>query len=99
MKEAKLQVPIFKTEGIFIVILLRPFRGIKYIMEKTREKIIFAILTNKNITTYELSVLTGISVKGIEYHTRKLKSEKIIKRIGSDKNGHWELAELFALDS
>ena len=61
--------------------------------EKTREKIIRAIIENKFITTSELAHLIGITEKDVEYQIQKLKSEEVIKRIGPDKGGHWEVIE------
>ena len=51
------------------------------------------ILKNSKITMKELSEKIGLSEKGIEWQLRKLKKEKIIKRIGSKKAGHWEVNE------
>ena len=60
-------------------------------VEKTREKIILLIKENEEITSKILAQKTGITEKGIEYQLNKLKSENIIKRIGADKGGHWEI--------
>ena len=59
--------------------------------EKTREKILNAIRENVSITTKELSVVTGLSVKGVEWQIAKLKSDGKLKRVGPDKGGHWEI--------
>ena len=58
---------------------------------KTREKILDAIRENVSITTKELSVVTGLSVKGVEWQIAKLKSDGKLKRVGPDKGGHWEI--------
>ncbi len=58
---------------------------------KTSEIIILLISNNLSITTKELATKIGITEKGIEWQLGKLKKEKIIKRIGSDKNGYWKL--------
>ena len=60
---------------------------------KTREKIIELIKKDKDITTQQLSELLGLSIKGIEWQIKKLKSENIIKRVGSAKGGYWEIVE------
>ena len=59
--------------------------------EKTREKIIELIKEDKNITTQQLSQILGLSIKGIEWQMKKLKSKNIIKRVGSAKGGYWEI--------
>jgi ATP-dependent DNA helicase RecG len=33
----------------------------------------------------------GLTVKGVEWHIRKMKDAGILKRIGPDKGGHWEV--------
>ncbi len=50
-----------------------------------------AIQEKNDITTAELASEIGVTVKGIEYHISKLKTEGIIKRIGSDREGYWEM--------
>ena len=39
----------------------------------------------------ELAKKTGISIKGIEWSLAKLKENGILKRIGPDRGGHWEI--------
>ena len=60
-------------------------------VEKTVEKIISLIKENPRITQKELVKKTGLTRRGIEWYLAKLKQEKIIKRVGSDKAGHWEI--------
>ena len=60
-------------------------------VEKTVEKIISLIKENPNVTQKELVKKTGLTRRGIEWNLAKLKQEKIIKRVGSDKAGHWEI--------
>ena len=62
-------------------------------LQKTREKIISSIKENPDITTNELAQIAEITVKGIEYQLNQLKKQNIIKRIGPDKGGHWEIVE------
>ena len=45
------------------------------------------------ITINELAEIVGISPKGVEWQIAKLKKEGGIKRIGSDKGGHWEVVK------
>lgn len=60
---------------------------------KTREKIIQAIKNKPDITTAELSSLLEISSKGVEWQLRELKKKGVIRRVGADKGGHWEIIE------
>lgn len=59
------------------------------IREKTREKILQTIKDNDSITTSEIAARIGLTPKGVEYHIAKLKSERIIDRVGPDKGGKW----------
>ena len=59
--------------------------------EKSREKILNLIRENGFITTSELASELGLSTSAIEKHIRNLKLEGILKRIGPDKGGHWEI--------
>lgn len=59
--------------------------------EKTREKIVKAIVQKPSITANELSEMLGITVKGVEWQLKQLKSQGIIRRIGADRGGFWEV--------
>ena len=59
--------------------------------EKTREKIVKTIGQNPSITTNELSEMLGITVKGVEWQLKQLKSQGIIRRVGADRGGYWEV--------
>lgn len=63
------------------------------IREKTWEKIISIIKSNPKVSTNELAQIIGISAKGIEYQLQQLKNKNLIRRVGPDKGGHWELIQ------
>ena len=46
---------------------------------------------NKTISAKELSVLVGISHRKIQENISWLKEKGLIKRIGPDKGGYWEI--------
>lgn len=48
---------------------------------------------NKYITLQELAYLLGKTRDGIKYHINKLQNLGILKRVGPDKGGYWEIAE------
>lgn len=58
---------------------------------KTGEKIIALIHRNPAITRMEISARTGLSVRGVEWNLTELKKRGILKRVGPDKGGHWEV--------
>jgi ATP-dependent DNA helicase RecG len=60
---------------------------------KTVGKILEAIRDNPAITREELSQLTDLSIRGVEWNLARLKKEGKIKRIGPDKGGHWEIID------
>ena len=59
--------------------------------QKTAQKIVSAILANPAITRKELSALCGISDDGIKWQLKKLQDKNLIRRVGPDKGGHWEI--------
>ena len=61
--------------------------------EKTTEKILKAIRNNPFVTNKEMAQICGITVDGVYWNTRKLKSQGRIRRIGGDKGGYWEVVE------
>jgi ATP-dependent DNA helicase RecG len=60
-------------------------------LTENRQKIIDYILQNKNISAKELAVLVGISPRKMEKNISWLKEKGLIKRIGPDKGGYWEI--------
>jgi ATP-dependent DNA helicase RecG len=59
--------------------------------EKTRQKIIYLIKQNPSITREEMGEKLSVTVNGIDYHIKKLRTEKTIKRKGGRKTGEWKL--------
>ena len=59
--------------------------------EKSREKIINIIRNNPTVTQLELSNMLKISPKAIEKHIKNLREDGIIRRVGPDNGGHWEV--------
>ncbi|MDP2682683.1 MAG: ATP-binding protein [Deltaproteobacteria bacterium] len=58
---------------------------------KNEMKILDIINQNKFITIPKLSKSLKISTTAVENNIAKLKAKKVLKRIGSDKGGHWEI--------
>ena len=46
------------------------------------------IKEHPDVTTEELAGIIGITSKGVEWQTKKLKDDGIIKRVGSAKGGY-----------
>lgn len=58
-----------------------------------QQKIIDAIKANPFVTQEELVEIVGIARKNIIANMKKLQESGLIKRIGADKNGHWQAEE------
>ena len=56
-----------------------------------QQKIIDAIKTNPYVTQEELADIIGITKKSITANMKKLQNGGLIKRIGANKNGHWQV--------
>ena len=61
--------------------------------EKSREKIVELIKANPKITQSEHAAKIQLSVKGIEKQIRSLRELGLIRRVGPNKGGHWEIIE------
>lgn len=59
--------------------------------KKSSEKILEIISMNPYVTTYGLMEILGLSQRMIEKHLRKLREQGLIRRVGPDKGGHWEV--------
>ena len=59
--------------------------------QKSTQKIINLIRENPYVTTQEMADSIGIIRRTIAKHIRSLQDKGIIKRIGPDKGGHWEV--------
>lgn len=60
---------------------------------KTAEAMIQAIADSPKITTSELAEALRRSESAIEKQLRQLKNDGILRRVGPDKGGHWEIIE------
>ena len=70
--------------------------GVKKLGEKLGEnenRIVEIVVTNKFVTIPELSKMLKISTTAVENNIAKLKAKNILKRIGPDKGGYWEVVK------
>ena len=63
------------------------------IREKTREKIIALIEADNLMTTAQLAEKLSLTKKGVEWQLKQLKDKNIIRRIGADNGGYWEIVQ------
>ncbi len=59
--------------------------------QKTTQKIIDLVKINPEISTDEIAEACGITRDGVNYQIRQMKKKNLIRRIGPDKGGHWEI--------
>ena len=59
--------------------------------QKTREKILRLVRENPQVSMDELASALGITRWGVVWHVRRLKTEGLLKRVGPDRGGHWEV--------
>jgi len=59
----------------------------------TRQKLLVLIRNNPKITRDELAKELDISINTVKEYIQKLKKEKILKRIGDNRNGYWSINE------
>jgi len=58
-----------------------------------QNRIINVMQEKPNVTTDQLAVLLSISKRTLEREIKAMKESNIIKRVGSDKTGYWEIVE------
>lgn len=103
MSEAGLKPPRFKFTNFFTIIFSRPSAlrpaaetTQKKVTEKVTEnqrRILTAMISNKYITASELAEGIGILERKTKENIKKLKEKGLLKRIGPDKGGHWEVMQ------
>lgn len=59
--------------------------------QKNKDKILAAMKALPDITIANLAVATHLSVAGVKKIISKLKDANLVRRIGPDKGGHWEV--------
>ena len=59
--------------------------------QKTPQKIMDLIMKNPDITTQEMATLIGIDRSNIARAIKKLQERGLVRRVGPDKGGHWEV--------
>lgn len=59
--------------------------------QKTTQKILEAIAANPKVTRSSLAEIIGITPDGIKAALKSMKDMGLIRRVGPDKGGHWEV--------
>ncbi len=61
--------------------------------QKSSQKILELLKENNSITIKQMAERIQISDRAIKKNLAKLKSNGIIKRVGPDKGGYWEIID------
>ncbi len=96
----------FSDQQYFTIILInKNYRKVKTTPEttpettletttKTEERILLVIRSTPNITGKGISNSLGdITLDGVKYNLKRLKEKGIIRRVGSNKSGYWEVID------
>jgi predicted HTH transcriptional regulator len=59
---------------------------------QTSQKIIELIRNNKNITMQEMANVLGLNKRSVARNIKKLQEHGLIRRVGANKNGYWEIS-------
>ncbi len=99
LKEAKLPKPIFRTKGLFTIVLSRPKNRalIRAVIRAGigNKEIINGILSNNKITISELAELTKASTRYVSKIIADLREVGVLERVGGTR-GHWKFKEVDA---
>ena len=79
----------------FIVTFKRKGKGEEGPSKKTVEKILALIKADPGIIQKEIMQKTELTRRGVEWNLKELKEKGLLRRIGPDKGGHWEVIEKF----
>ncbi|HED06474.1 MAG TPA: DeoR family transcriptional regulator [Ignavibacteria bacterium] len=83
-----LKVPTFDSiEGGFLVTVYNNDT------DKRLDKILFALKKNNKISTIKLAEMNSVSKSTILRDLRVLKKKGLLKRVGSEKSGYWQILE------
>ncbi len=102
MKKAGLNKPEFINHGFFHAVFEKEKGGVKggvkgeLAVTETIPKtnlILDGMRNNPNITLVQLAAGMGVGVRYVEKLVAQLKAAGNIRRVGSDKTGHWEVVK------
>ncbi len=62
-------------------------------LQKTPQKILASIRANPFVGTQEMADMIGVERSTVARAIAKLKREGMLRRVGPDKGGHWEVIE------
>lgn len=99
MDAAHLPFPAIESDHFFFITFNRPgFKQEKGVQksvqkgaQKNAQKILDIIKQNGSVTRAELAQQIGLSDSGVKKQLKTLQQQGVLRRIGPDKGGHWEI--------
>jgi predicted HTH transcriptional regulator len=89
MVEFKRRIPVEESRGEAFVV---PGRAGKKTAGETTQKMLEILADDPCVSRIQIAELLGdISEDGVKYQLAKLKKRGLIRRMGPDKGGHWEV--------
>ena len=61
--------------------------------QKSREKIMALLSQDNTLSAADLAERIGITAKAVEKQIAALKADGVLRRIGPDKGGYWQVVE------
>lgn len=61
--------------------------------QKNAQKILSLLRQNPTITRTQIAVAARLTPDSVKWNLDKLKASGIIRRVGPDRGGHWEIIE------
>ena len=62
--------------------------------QKTKETLLSLIESNPKVTSTEMASTLGINRSAVAKHLKQMQEANVIRRVGADKGGHWEVVTL-----
>ncbi len=92
-KEYKLKSPVFENfqAGFRVTVSTEKLNVVENVVENRFNEILLLIKENNQISAYQISKKINTTSRTIQRDLDKLKKQGKIKRIGSDKGGHWQI--------
>ena len=92
LNENGLDKPIFEQSGGYFRIIFNRSENVpENVPEKRRELILEFISKDNKITIPELAIKINVNEKTIKRDIDNLRENNLLKRVGADKGGHWEI--------
>lgn len=90
-KEAKVDISYINNENDFTIEFSRIDRNQDGELSKEEFSVLSVFKTNKNAIKDDVIRQTGLSSRTIDRIIKSLKEKALLRRIGSNKNGYWEV--------